>query len=153
MYHVKKDSREQEAGTGWTFSPTKNCSGTTTEKLDTGDYTIVGYEDLFVIERKGALTEWAHNVNEARFDKEMQRLEKFRWPFIILEFTLQDLLNWPNGCNIPKNKIKSIKMTNYALLKKTNEYMIAYKTKIIFAGKHGKEIAASLFKRVMEHGK
>lgn len=153
MYHVIRDTREQKEGAGWIFTKTANCTGMTEKKLDTGDYTIVGYEKTFVIERKGALTEWAHNVNEARFTKELERLEKFDQAFIILEFTLEDLMRWPHGCNIPKERLKDIRMNNYFLLKKTCEIMTQYKTKIIFAGRHGKEIAASLFKRVMENDK
>lgn len=153
MYHVIKDTREQEGGGGWIFSKTKNCTGHTIQTLKTGDYTIVGYENDFIIERKGALTEWAHNINEKRFERELERLEQFRWPFIILEFTLAQLLKWPLDCGIPKNKIKDIQTSNYFILKKTNEFMLNYKTKIIFAGHQGKEVAASLMKRVVENGK
>lgn len=150
MYHVIRDSREQE-NNGWVFSPSKNCEGMTTQKLKTGDYTIKGYEKDIIVERKGALTEWAHNVNEKRFERELERLEEFRWPFIILEFTLQDLMKWPLGCGIPSNKLKDVKTTNYFILKRTNEIMLKYKTRIIYAGFQGKEVAASLFKRVVEN--
>jgi hypothetical protein len=150
MYEVIRDTREQK-NNGWIFDKSKNCSGTNTWKLDTGDYTVVGYEKDFVIERKGSVAEWAHNVNETRFLKEMERLEKFKWAFIILEFTLDDLMKWPNDCGIPKDKIKDVKTSNFFILKKTCELQLKFKTKIIFAGRYGKEMAASLFKRVVEN--
>lgn len=152
-YHVLKDSREQEGGTGWSFSETANCSGMTVQKLDTGDYTISGYEGIFVIERKGCLSEWARNINEKRFDRELERLEEFQYPYIFLEFTIEDILNWPKNCNIPKDKQKEIRINNFFILKKTNEIMVKYKTKIVFTGPYGREVAASLFKRVMENVK
>ncbi len=152
-YHVLRDTREQEAGTGWIFSETPNCSGTTTQKLDTGDYTILGHEKEFVIERKGCLSEWARNINEKRFERELERLEEFTHPYIFLEFTIEDIMNWPHKCGIPEDKKKDIKINNFFILKKTTEIMVKYKTKIVFTGKFGRETAASLFKRVMENVK
>jgi methyltransferase-like protein len=151
-YEVVRDTREQE-NNGWIFTPDTKCLGTVTTKLDTGDYTLKGFEKDFIIERKGRLSEWAHNINEKRFEQELERLESFKWPFIILEFTMQDLMNWPKNCGIPKEKIKDIKVSSKFILMRTNEIMIKYKTKIIFAGLYGKEMATSLFKRVMENGR
>lgn len=151
-FHVIRDTREQK-NNGWIFDADKVCSGTTTRKLDTGDYSLEGKEELFVIERKGSLPEWAHNLNEKRFEQEMERLEQFKWPFIVLEFTVEDLLNWPNNCGLPADKIKEVRTSSFFLLRRVCELEMKYKTKIIFAGNKGKEVAFSLFKRVMENVK
>jgi ERCC4-type nuclease len=152
MFEVIRDTREKESN-GWFFSKDKSCVGTQTKKLDTGDYTIVGCEKLFVIERKGSVAEWAGNLTQERFEKEMLRLENYLWPFIILEFTLEDMMNWPNNCGLPKDKIAEVKTSPFFLLKRVVELQLNYKTKIIFAGNKGKEIACSLFKRVAENVK
>lgn len=59
---------------------------TETRTLKTGDYTIEGFENEFVIERKsisdlcGTLT-----GGHARFLKEMERIRNFKMPYIIIE--------------------------------------------------------------------
>ena len=146
---IKRETREKD-NHGWYFPNQKKFQVVDT-KLDTGDYTIAGFEKDFIIERKGSLSEFASNVNQARFHNELERLETFRWPFIILEFTMEDLWNWPLNCGIPKEKIKEINTTNKFLLLRLNEFCLRYKTKIILAGKQGEEEALSLMKRVLEY--
>lgn len=148
MYEVVRDTREQE---GWDFVPSENCVGTFIEKLDTGDYSIRGYEDIFTIERKGKISEFVTNINEKRFDDELKRLDEFKHPFVILEFTMDDVMNWPISAKLPPSITAKMRVSKYFLLKKINEYMVRHKAKIIFAGKYGKEFAASLFKRMVEN--
>ena len=71
-YTVIKDTREQE---GWFFTQTTACDGMVREKLDTGDYSLRGYEELLAIERKGKISEFARNIVENRFERELERLE------------------------------------------------------------------------------
>lgn len=148
---ILRDTREQE-NKGWFFKDEKHFDLVDC-KLDTGDYTLYGYEKKFIIERKGKLSEFAANINQPRFHNEMDRLEAFQWSFVILEFTMDDLWNWPNNAGIPKEKIEEIKTSNKFLLMRLNEFMVKYKTKFIFAGKHGEKVAISLMKRVLEYGR
>jgi ERCC4-type nuclease len=147
-YTVIKDTREKQLG--WTFSAGKNCLGMVVDTLKTGDYTIAGYENIVIIERKANTGEFVKNVVQDRFDRELKRLQKFRHPFIILEFTMEDVINFPLGSGIPKDKWKDLRVSNWFLLKRIVELEMKYKTKIIFAGTRGKEVAASIFKRVVE---
>ena len=149
-YKVIRDSREQQ---GWDFSPSTSCLGTEVRTIATGDYTIEGYEGVLAIERKGTLGEFSSNIVQKRFENEMVRLEEYTYPFIILEFELSDVINFPVGSGIPKSKWASLKVSKWFILKRIVELQIKYKTKIIFAGKYGKEIAASIFKRVLENAK
>jgi ERCC4-type nuclease len=144
-YTIIRDSREHE-GEGWLFEETACCMGTCIRSLKTGDYTIKGYEDQFVIERKKSISEFAGNVFQNRFEQELKRMEKFKFPFIILEFNMDDLIKWPPF--YLRNKVRS---NGQVILKRLLEFQLQYKTKIIFAGTHGKEIATSLFKRIIEH--
>lgn len=146
-YTVVKDTREQ---LGWEFSEGTNCAGMVVSTLFTGDYSIKGFEPRLTIERKGTTGEFARNVVEKRFEKELKRLQEYDMPFIILEFDVADVLRFPEGSGIPRSHWPKLRISPWFILKKIVEYELRYKTKIIFAGKHGKEVAASIFKRVME---
>jgi hypothetical protein len=148
MYTVLKDTREQH---GWDFRSSKNCSGMECVTLPTGDYSLAGYEHIFTIERKGSTGEFAQNVLEKRFDNELERLEFFQYPFIILEFDMKDILNFPVGSGIPPKLWPNLKMNPFFLLKRLVDFQMKYKTKIILAGKNGQDVASSIFKRIIEH--
>lgn len=146
-YTVIKDTREQ---LGWDFQPTKSCTGTVIETLDTGDYSLKGFEQVLRIERKGTTGELASNIVQDRFDKELERLDKFPYPFLILEFDMQDILSFPANSGIPRSVWDKVRISKYFLLAKLMGYHLQYKTKIILSGKHGRDIASSIFKRTLE---
>lgn len=151
-YTIIRDTREQE-NNGWEFNPSDDniFASTITDTVKTGDYVVKGYEDIFTIERKGRLSEFATNINEGRFEQELIRMDAFLFPFIILEFEINDILvNWPHNAGIPKDKQSLIKTNKKFILKRMNEMLISHKTKIIFAGRHGKQEAISLIKRFIE---
>lgn len=148
-YTVIKDTREKEGS--WEFKPSERCNGMVIDTLRTGDYTLKDYETDFIIERKGKISEWAANINEARFTDELERLETFKWAYIILEFTIDDIMLWPTNSGVPKKDIHKIKTSKYFILQRINEYLIKYKTRIILAGKYGRDWASSLFKRITEY--
>ena len=106
-YKVIRDTREQN---GWTFMSSKACEGTLSGALKTGDYSIEGYEELLTIERKGSIAELANNLVEDRFERELERMESFKYAFMILEFSMDDLIKYPKGSGIPSYKIKSVKL-------------------------------------------
>jgi len=148
-YTVIKDTREKEGS--WDFSPSERCEGMIIDTLHTGDYTLRGYEKDFIIERKGKISEWATNINQPRFADELERLQEFRWAYIILEFNSNDIMLWPENSGVPKKDRHKIKTTKYFILQKINEYLIKYKTRIILAGSCGRDWASSLFKRMVEY--
>lgn len=147
-YVVIRDTREQN---GWDFTTGSSCEGTVIEGLKTGDYSIKGYEHLLSIERKGCIAELASNLVEDRFERELERMEAFKYAFMIFEFNMEDLIAYPKGSSVPPWKRKNVKLNPFFLLKRLLEIEIKYKVKIIFAGKHGKTIASSIFKRVIEN--
>jgi hypothetical protein len=160
-YTVIRDTREQ-ASKGWFFETSDRCAGTDFKKLDVGDYSLLGFESLVTIERKGSVAEFCGNLTQERFiapydptksiDKQSEfvRLESIHWPFIILEFDVNDLLRYPNLPEIPPKLRYSIKFKGPAALKKVIELQMMYKTKILFCGRRGKDVASSIFKRVIE---
>jgi len=146
-YIVIKDTREKK---GWDFSSSKGCLEMVERKLDTGDYSLDGYENTLCIERKECVAEFATNVNEDRFARELERMVEIEMAFIILEFTMEDLLKFPR--QLPPAVRKRISYNGYYLLKKLIDLQFEYPTvNIIFAGRKGKDYVSSIFKRTLEH--
>lgn len=141
-----RDSREQSGY--WTFRLSEHCTGTEVKGLKTGDYTLCGFEDKLCIERKGCIAEFAANLMQARFDRELQRMEEFPHAFILLEFTLDDLLGYPRTANIPARIKNKIKIRGSFLLKKLIELELKYKVKVIFCGNEGQKVALQIFKEI-----
>jgi ERCC4-type nuclease len=148
-YSVIRD--QQEKKNYWEFPRSSVCEGTTVQKLKTGDYTLKGYEDILSIERKWSTGEFATNINEARFFRELDRLELFAHPFLILEFDYDDILSFPANSEIPKYLWPKLKVTPNYMIKKLTEIDLNYKIKIIFAGQgRGAERAEIIFKYMVQ---
>ena len=61
---------------------------TAKRKLDTGDYSIEGFEDILAVERKKSVGELATNLSESRFKDVLNRLSKIKHPYMVFEFSL-----------------------------------------------------------------
>ena len=146
-YAVIRDTREKG---GWYFDASSTCIGTEVKKLDTGDYTLDGFQSTFVIERKGAVSEFARNLTQDRFMAEIKRLQDITHPFILLEFNMADLLNYPKIEGIPSRARRQIRFKGPAALQKTIEIMRDTNIQIVFCGHRGKDVASSIFKRMIE---
>ncbi len=142
---ILRDSREK-LNHGWMFEEDDFIKRTNIYSLPTGDYTIRGYENDFIIERKGSTSEFANNIFEERFERELVRLEEFKHPFIVLEFSFEDLLTYPVNSGIPPKFWNKVKLNGKFLVSAFNRYQMKYKTKFILAGKNGMDCAKSLFK-------
>jgi hypothetical protein len=149
-YTIIRDTREKE-GFGWNFPANDLFEKSITKKLDSGDYSLLGYEDKISIERKKNTSEIAKNIFEPRFEKELIRLQDYSHSYIICEFTFNDLLTFPVNSGIPKNMWYKVKMTSKFLQSTISRYMVQYNTKIIFAGLYGKECAEQLFRSFINY--
>lgn len=149
-YLVIRDSREKE-GHGWWFSESEACRGTEVRALKTGDYTIAGYEEKVTIDRKGSVSEFATNLMEARFERELERMADFELAVVLLEFDVEEFLRWPVGSDIPKARQRKMRLNGRVLMAKLWEMKLKYPyVDFFFAGASGKQAAASLFKRVSQ---
>lgn len=154
-FTIIKDTREQE---GYTFESSSSryhtCYGMVDQKLDTGDYSILGMEDKLCIERKASAVELANNVghDQTRFLKEIERMKSFPYKFLILEFSLSDLMDYPNGTNIPEEDWSKLKVTNKFMLKMIMEFQLYHDIHVIFCDskKNAKWAVLSIIKRVNE---
>ncbi len=93
-YTVIKDTREQD---GWFFDAYDKCEGMEVATMNTGDYTIKGYEEVVCVERKASVVEIANNLgrNKKTFHKEMERMKDFPFRYMILEFSASEVLDYP----------------------------------------------------------
>jgi hypothetical protein len=139
------DTREQ---TPWEFEHYTTAN----HKLDTGDYSIQGLEHIFTIERKKSVSEIANNITEPRFKDVLDRLQKFQHKFILLEFTLNNVLDYPVGSTVPKKMWNTMKITGKYILKHLTEINIKYGIHTIYCGNrdNAEEVALSIMKRMVE---
>ncbi len=91
------DTREQQP---WTFTGVSKSIKVNTHRtaLKTGDYTVSGLENVLALERKKSLSEFAGNISEPRFKRELERLEAFKYRFLILEFGFWHINHWEDYC-------------------------------------------------------
>ena len=150
-YYVVKDTREQN---GYFFSKFNKCAGMVTQKLDTGDYTIEGMEDKICVERKASVEEISINLCKQKhaFMNEIERMKEFPHRFLILEFSLDDLIKFPDETRIPADKIKSVRITGKYILRCLMEFQVHDGIHVVFADDkyNAFRYISSLFKRINE---
>lgn len=150
-YTVIKDTREHE-GKGWNFNAQDLCLGTQIGTVKTGDYTLLGYEDIFTIERKATVAEIANNLTESRWSDFINRMREIKYSFFIMEFTLEEVFCYPDCSDLPYKVKKQIKMNGKVIAKKICEQMLSHDLNIIWAGNSqtAQQIASCLFKRIYD---
>jgi ERCC4-type nuclease len=148
-FTIIQDTREQ---TPWSFGFEYTVAqeiGT----LATGDYTIQGFEDKLCIERKGCIEEFATNLGKdfGRFKKELIRMDSFPHAFIICEFPLKDLIEYPFH-NHNKRLQEMAKLGGKYLLKQIMQIQLDHNVKIMFCSNrfYAQQLALSLMKRTHE---
>lgn len=107
---------------------------TSRTKLDTADYSIEGLEHLLAIERKQSVSEIATNITEKRFPAFLERMSEIPHRFMLFEFYLEDVYNFPVGSEIPKSKWDKLKVKNNYILKQISLFHIKYGIHTMFCG-------------------
>lgn len=122
-FKIVRDTREQQ---GYLFSEDPQyCAGMEIRKLDTGDYSLDGYENLVCIERKASTGELAGNLSEGRFDREIQRMPAYSHRFMVFEFSLNDVLTFPVNSGIPEDKWPKLRISSKYMLRRIVEMQMA----------------------------
>lgn len=131
MYNIIVDTHEKLA---WNFDFYPQVDKVIRKHLDTGDYTIEGLENQFMIERKHNTSEIAANIgsDRVRFNKELERMINVRYTYLICEFSIEDILNFPKSSDIPKYKWKNLKITGKFILKTLYDYEKKYGITLCF---------------------
>jgi len=122
------------------------------EKLETGDYSIKGLENILCIERKASLAEFYKNITEARFWNEMQRMGNYKYRFLILQFTTSDIQAVPYSLNVPKSSLVKMKITPQYIFRCISDIQVKYNVSVIFADNRNivEQMILNVMKRVYE---
>jgi len=141
------DTREQ---TPWTFA--RGSAETTFRKLDTGDYSIDGLEDLLCIERKKSVAEIANNITDGRFKRELERMSEFKYKFLILEFDLRHVDDFPEGSGIPKHLKNKVRVKGPFIIKCLTELSLKYDIHVLYCtnAAYAEHVAYSIMKEVYD---
>jgi len=125
---------------------------TSKQKLDTGDYSIQGLENLFTIERKKSVSEIATNITESRFKDVLQRMGQIPHSFMLMEFTLDEIYSFPVGSDIPKSKWDKLRISGNYIMKYLIEAQLNYNIHLLFCGdsENAEKTAVSIMKRIYE---
>ena len=147
-FTVIVDTREQQP---WTLK----YHSSAIQKLDTGDYSVQGYEDLICIERKHSISEFVSNMSEKRFLDVLNRMTKYKYSYIVMEFNFDDVLNFPIGSDIPKKMWDRLKVSPAYITKYIAEIHTKYNIHVLFCGSPtgAEKMALSLMRRVVENEK
>ena len=128
---IIQDTREKIP---WNFIAYDNCKGQIIRGLSAGDYTLDGYPDLVCIERKKSVNEIASNLGTkyTQFQNEMERLQVYRFRYVICEFTEEQLLIYPKNSGLPKRLQKKLRMSGKFLYHRINELIDRFNIEFIF---------------------
>jgi hypothetical protein len=150
-YTVIRDTREQQ---GWNFHPYQKCLGMELGTLKTGDYTIKEMPHLICIERKASVIEIAQNIVKDidRFKRELERMREYPNRYVICEFSLTDVMNYPESANIPPSIKKNIKVNGKYLIRVLLELQQEYSFQLLFCDTplNAFIVAGSIMKRIYE---
>lgn len=144
-FKVIIDTREQQP---WEFDRVAYAN----RKLDTGDYSVEGYENLLCVERKKSVSEIAINITEKRFKDVLERMKQYKYSFLILEFDLEDIYQFPIGSNIPKRLWSTLRVSSGFIIKNLLEIQLQYGIHVLFCGDatNASKMALTLMKKVYE---
>lgn len=83
---------------------------------------------------------------------EISRMESFPFKFLVLEFSLDDLLKFPDETRIPIKNKASVKITGRYMLKCLVEFELYNNVHVLFCGDKRTAFLAvsSIFKRINE---
>jgi len=138
------DTREKYP---WDFEGDQAFEDVRYEKLDAGDYSIEGLEDIIVIERKATVDELFANFtkDKKRIIAEFERLKNHRFKIIVVEETCDDIMN-PNKYYVNKKKInrKSPKMPVAVVTSNLTKLMLEHDVHIIYGGMRAQAMAKGI---------
>lgn len=130
MFNVIVDTREKMP---WSF-PQHIVNDVVVRKLDTGDYTIEEFESILCIERKKSTTELANNITQKRFWNEIERMSRHKYAYLIFEFTMANLAEFPRNSYIPKKDWHKLRVNANFMISRVEAIQKDYNIKVLFCG-------------------
>jgi len=122
-FAIIQDTREKKP---WTFEATGSVLDIKVSKLDTGDYSIEGMEELFMVERKASVDElfMSLGVHWKRFEREMERAKPYKYKYLVIEATMREIYRGS----------RYSKMSGRFIMAKLVQLQLKYGIQVIFAG-------------------
>lgn len=119
-------------------------------KLDTGDYSIDGLTHLFSVDRKASVSELATNITQKRFGKELARLSRITHSYLLLEFSLEDIMRYPIGSDVPRKRWRYLKVKAPLILSSLSKISVEYGVQVILGGnrENAEKMLISLCRRI-----
>lgn len=125
------------------------------QKIKTGDYTVEGFEDVILIERKASADEIAGNFSKKKeaWWREMKRISEVEYKYIVCEFPLEHVLEYPKYSMAPRKDI--IKANGMLLSKNIDRCIADYGVQVIFCNskQEAEDKTYNLLKDVYENHK
>lgn len=122
-------------------------------KLDGGDYSLRGLENILVIERKATVDELFVNFTKdrERIKAEFERLKDHKFRILVVEETCDDVLN-PYKYYVNKKKInrKSPKMPVAVVASGLTNLMLEHNVHVIFGGGRSQAMVRGILLRAWE---
>jgi len=144
------DTREK---TPWDFDGDDNFESVIFEKLDAGDYSIRGMEQIIAIERKATADELFTNFtkNKERIIAEFERMRPCKIRVLIVEETCEQILN-PQAYYINRHHLNkaSPSMPPAVVASNLTSLMLEYGVHIVFAGEKAQSMARGILLRAYE---
>ena len=144
------DTREKQP---WRWEDDDAFEGVLYTKLDGGDYSLRGLENILVVERKATVDELFINftTNRERIKAEFERLGQHKFKILVVEETCDDVLN-PYKYYINKKKInkKSPKMPVAVVASGLTNLMLEYNVHIVFGGTRAQAMVRGILLRAWE---
>jgi len=132
-FTVIRDTREKR-GQGYTFEEDPYCQGTIIKKVEAGDYTVEGLEDFICIERKKTIDEFAQNCVQSRLYDWLARMSECKHSYLILEFTWDDVDNYPMSSKAPIRVKRQMKISPKFIRRILNDIRDDYGIHILACG-------------------
>lgn len=146
------DSREQHP---WGFGEDEDFDGVERVKLDAGDYSIKGLEHVVMIERKAnqdeIYTNFASKDGKRRLYAEFERAQDIPFKFIIVESSLEDVMN-PQAYFVNKKGInkRHLKMPVAVVTSNLTNLTLQRNVHVIYGGECAASMAKGLLLRVYD---
>lgn len=122
--------------------------------VKTGDYEVEGLN--LCLERKKSTCEIALNLGSKwkPFKAELDRMMDFEYKFIICEFSIDDIYNFPKGSGIPERDWSRLRMSSAYIQKKFFEETSKRGIEIILAGSRSaaEKKVVSLINNIIKYG-
>jgi hypothetical protein len=91
-------------------------------------------------------------MTEKRFINVLERMSKYKYAYIIMEFDFDAIINFPVGSDIPKYIWKNLRINPAYIIKYISDIQVKYNIKVLFCGSpyNAEKMAVSLMRRILE---